>query len=338
MCVTGASGFIAGQVIKLLLTEGHQVCGTVRGAVDDQKYAYLLQLPRAGENLRLFVADLTRPGSFDAAIADCDYVIHMASPFLMETKSPQQELIDPAVKGTLNVLAACQKTDTVKRVVLTSSLAAISDGPDDNYVFSENDWNQKSSLKRNTYFYSKVLAERAAWDFVREHNTRFDLVALNPGMVLGESLGPAINGSNQVIRDLLSGVYPGIMALNFCMVDVCDVARAHMQALETPAARGRYLCSSDSMTMAEIVALLKTSGYSAYKLPKRDMSAGWISGLVKLLSYTQPKGAGDFIRSHLGKTMRVSNERASRQLGIEFRPVRETLLATIKDLQHWGHI
>lgn len=338
VCVTGASGFIAGQTIRELLVSGFKVRGTVRGEVDNSQYAYLKQLAGADENLELVPGDLTQPGSFDTAIAGCDFVIHAASPYLLETKNPQQEMVDPAVNGTLDVLRACSNTSSVKRVVLTSSLAAITDEPNDQHVFTETDWNSKSSLARNPYFYSKALAEQAAWQFMREQARGFDLVVLNPCMVIGESVGPGLNSSNQVVRDLLSGTYPGIMALNFCMVDVCDVARAHVIALDKDDADGRYICYSEAMTMGEIVDFLREAGYSNYRLPRRNMSASWISSVVKLLSYTQPSGAGDFIRSHLGKTMRISNTKICAELGMEFRPVRETLVDTVEDLIRQGHL
>jgi len=199
-------------------------------------------------------------------------------------------------------------------------------------------WNSKSSHKRNPFFYSKALAEQAAWHFMREQERDFELVVLNPCMVIGEALGPGLNSSNQVICDLLSGTYPGVMALNFCMVDVCDVARAHVLALEKQDAEGRYICFSEAMTMGEIVDYLREAGYSNYRLPKRDMRAGWISSFVKLLSYTQPSGAGDFLRSNLGKTMRISNAKICAELGVEFRPVRETLLDAVEDLIRQGHL
>lgn len=173
---------------------------------------------------------------------------------------------------------------------------------------------------------------------MREQTRGFDLVVLNPCMVIGEAIGPGLNSSNQVIRDLLSGIYPGVMALNFCMVDVCDVARAHVLALDKDDAEGRYICFSEAMTMGEIVDFLRQAGYSNYRLPRRDMSAGWISSFVKLLSYTQPSGAGDFIRSHLGKTMRISNAKICAELGVEFRPVHETLVDAVEDLIRQGHL
>lgn len=128
------------------------------------------------------------------------------------------------------------------------------------------------------------------------------------------------------------------MVLNFCMADVCDVARAHVLALNKDGVDGRYICYSEAMTMGEIVDFLREAGYSNYRLPRRDMSASWISSVVKLWSYTQTSGAGDFIRSHLGKTMRISNARICAELGMEFRPVRETLVDTVEDLIQQGHL
>lgn len=336
VCVTGASGFIAGQTIRALLEQGYNVRGTVRGDPDSTQYNYLRDLPQA-ERLSLLPADLTQPDSFDAAIAGCDYVLHTASPFLLEVKNPQHELVDPAVNGTLNVLRATQRADTVKRLVLTSSVAAITDEPDSHYVFTEQDWNRKSSLTRNAYFYSKVMAERAAWDFMSRQHTGFDMVALNPCVVIGKSLGPALNASNQLFRELLTGAFPGIMALNFCMVDVEDVARAHILAMENPDAEGRYICYSDAMTMAELVELLRQQGYSA-SLPVRDLSAGWMSALLRVLSYTQAKGSGDFIRARLGKTMRITNAKICAELDMTFRPVKDSVMATVADLEKWGHV
>lgn len=140
----------------------------MKGEVNDGQYAYLQQPPGAGEKLELVPGDLTQPGSFDTAIAGCDFVIHAASSYLLESKNPQQEMVDPAVNGTLDVLRACAKTPSVKRVVLISSIAAITDEPNDQHVFTETGWNSKFSLARNPYFYSKALAEQAAWNFMPE--------------------------------------------------------------------------------------------------------------------------------------------------------------------------
>ena len=122
-------------------------------------------------------------------------------------------------------------------------MAAVTDEPDSNRVLTEDDWNTRSSLERNPYYYSKTLAERGAWDFVRQRQPLFDSIAINPFLVIGPSLVPGLNTSNQVFVDLLKGTYPGIVGLTWGFVDVRDVAAAHVRAMDTPSASGRYICA-----------------------------------------------------------------------------------------------
>jgi len=143
VCVTGASGFIAAHVVKQLLEKGYKVKGTVRNLKNRSKYSYLDNLPGAGDRLELVEAELLKEGSFEEAVKGCAYVIHTASPYKIDVKNPQTDLVDPAVKGTLNVLRSCKNISSVKRVVLTSSFAAISDETEKNKVLSEGDWNEK---------------------------------------------------------------------------------------------------------------------------------------------------------------------------------------------------
>jgi dihydroflavonol-4-reductase len=336
VCVTGASGFIAAYIVRDLLAEGYRVRGTVRKSA--QNYPFLLNLPGAAENLELVEAELLRPEAYDRAIEGCDYVIHTASPYEINVKDPQQDLVDPAVNGTESVLESCLKAGSVKRVVFTSSIAAITDEPDSRNVFTEKDWNTMSSLERNPYHYSKTLAERAAWDFIMRKKPGFDLVVINPFMVIGPSLTPSLNTSNQIIRDIMIGVYPGIMDLNWGFVDVRDVARAHLLAMETVAASGRYLCSAEAMHMRELVALLKSSGYNRYALPKIDLSGSAGTLLMKILSYTQPRDTGTYIRSNIGRVMRYDNSKIRRELGISFMDVKKSIIETVEDMIKWGHL
>jgi len=212
ICVTGASGFIASYVIRELLDGGYAVRGTVRGLTKGNTYEYLTSFPGAAERLELVQAELLTEGSYDEAIAGCEYVIHTASPYVLDVKDPQLDLVDPALKGTLNVLQACAKAGSVKKVVLTSSVAAGFDEPVSGHVYAEKDWNETSSLTRNPYFYSKTLAERSAWEFVEKENPAFELVVINPGVVIGASLVPSLNTSNQILRDVLAGTYPMVMS------------------------------------------------------------------------------------------------------------------------------
>lgn len=337
VCVTGASGFIAAHLVQQLLAQGHTVVGTVRGTADN--YPYLTRLPGAKERLQLVQANLLEEGAFDAAVAGCDVVMHTASPYVVNVKDPQKELVDPALQGTTNVMRACAKANSVTRVVLTSSLAAITDEPDSDKVFSERDWNTKSNLKRNPYYYSKTLAEKAAWDFVAQQSPGFDLVVINPYMVIGPSLGPALNESNKVLRDMLSGVYPTIMSVNWGFVDVRDVAKAHVQAMNISDASGRYLVvSDDNLKMADVVDILKTHGYQDYKLPKVNMATPFGDKVMKLLSYTQPKGSGSYMRTHIGREMRYDNTKVKEELKMQFITAKESILAAAQDLLKWQHL
>jgi len=336
VCVTGASGFIAAHAVKQLLEKGYNVRGTVRGSAD--KYPYLTSLPGATKRLKLIQADLLKEGAFDDAVKDCEFVLHTASPYIVDVKDPQKELVTPAVNGTLNVLNACKKSASVKRVILTSSVAAITDEPDSNKVFSEADWNEKSSLKRNPYYFSKTQAEKAAWDFVKKQLTGFDLVVINPFMVIGPSLGPGLNESNKIFRDLLKGKFPTIMSVNWGIVDVRDVAATHIIAMETATASGRYLCVSDAMKMSEVVDFLKSNGYQKYRLPKVNLACKSGDKIMKLLSYTQPKGSGSYMRTHIGKNMRFTNAKVKSELGIQFIGIKESILAAVEDLFKWNHL
>lgn len=336
VCVTGASGFIASHIVSQLLQSGYRVRGTVRRS--PEHYPYLLQLPGAGERLELVMADLLIKESFHAAFRGCEYVIHTASPYVINVKDPAKELVEPALQGTIGVLEAARATGSVKRVVMTSSVAAVTDEPDSSNVFTERDWNTRSSLGRNPYHYSKTLAERAAWEFVTREKPGFDLVSINPSMVTGPSTGPEINTTNAMIRDILLGVYPGIMDLNWGFVDVRDTARAHILAMEIPEAAGRYICSAGLMHMRQLVELLRLSGYGDYPLPVRDLSGRIGSAIMMALSYTQPRDTGTYIRTHIGRSIRYGCSKIKQELGMTFMPVMESILEATDDMIRKGHL
>lgn len=332
--VSGASGYVATHVVERLLAAGHDVTGTVRNPADAAKVAPLRALPGA-ERLTLVAAELTDPDPFTAH-ADVDAIIHVASPYIIDVADPQRDLVDPAVEGTLSMLRAAARHPRVKRVVLTSSFAAVTDAPEDR-VLTEADWNTRSTLTRNAYYYSKTLAERAAWDFMAREKPGFTLVAINPFLVVGPSHTKSVNVSPQIMVDLFNGTYPAIMALNWGFVDVRDVADAHIAAMDHPAASGRYLCAAETRSMQDVVALMRAEGFTG-KLPKRDLSNPLGTMVAKLASYAQPRGVGSYLRSHLGRVPRFDNGKSRRDLGLTYRPVETTIRDTLNDLEKWGHI
>lgn len=333
VCVTGASGFVASWIVKQLLAAGYAVRGTVRDASKPEKYEYLTSLEGASERLELVSADLLKPETFTAAVEGCEMVMHTASPYVLTVEDAQKDLVDPAVLGTRGVLEACQAAG-VKRVVLTSSAAAITDEPEDR-IMNEEDWNEKSSLTRNPYYFSKVQAEKAAWEIAK---SGLDLVVVNPVVVWGPSLTPGLNTSNKILADLLGGQYPGIVNVSWAMVDVRDVAQAHIKAMETPEAKGRYLCTHLTVSMREVVGRYRELGFSQYKLPKIGLDSSIGDFVVLLSSYFQPAGTRSFLKTNLGKPPIYTNAKITEGLGLEFRDMDTTLTETANDLLKWGHL
>lgn len=337
VAVTGATGFIGSEIVKALLDRGHTVHGTVRDPDNAAKVDPLSTLSGASDRLTLFKADLLDSKSFDAAFEDCDVVMHVASPYVVDVEDAQRDLVDPALNGTRSALAAANASD-VKRVVLTSSAAAITDEPEDR-VYTEADWNEKSTLHRNPYYYSKMLAERAAWRFVEEDDPTFDLVVINPTGVIGPSIGSGLSTTSQIIADLLNGgVYPAIIDITFPYVDVRDVAEAHVRAAENPEASGRYICSNELVSLERTVDVLNRNGFDTYKLPKIKLTSSFGSLLVKQLARFQRPGSRSFIETNLGRTLTLDTSKIQRGLGMEFRDIDTSIIETANDLLRWGHV
>jgi dihydroflavonol-4-reductase len=336
VCVTGASGFVASWLVRELLERGVHVRGTVRRA---SSVPHLQSLPGAKDRLELVEADLLAPASFEAAVQGCAVVFHTASPYVIQVDDPQRDLVDPAVNGTRGVLAACRRAPTVARVVLTSSMAAVTDEPGADRVLTEADWNEKSTLQRNPYYLSKTLAERAAWAFMTREHPAFDLVAMNPFVIMGPSLSPGLNVSNKIVADLVNGVYPGILSMTWGIVDVRDVAHAHVRAAEVRSAHGRYLLAQEAVSMRTIVGWLRDAGYgTGTRLPSRGLDNPFGNLLVRLNSYVQPAGVGSYLRTHIGRVPRYDMRKAREELGLSLRPTRDTVLDTARDLERQGHI
>jgi dihydroflavonol-4-reductase len=173
---------------------------------------------------------------------------------------------------------------------------------------------------------------------VAEEKPGFDLVVLNPFIVIGPSRVPTLGTSNKMLVDLLSGAYPVIMSLVWGFVDVRDVARAHVLAMENRTASGRYLCANETITMREVVTMLRENGYSGYRLPRIGLDSPIGDVLMRLAAHTRPRGVSDYLRTHIGRRLRFDNTKIRRDLGLEFRPLTATILDTTQDLERWGHL
>ncbi|MCC6006859.1 MAG: NAD-dependent epimerase/dehydratase family protein, partial [Rhodobacteraceae bacterium] len=262
---------------------------------------------------------------------------HTASPYVINPRDPVRDLLEPARRGTLAALEVAAASPRVRRVVLTSSMAAITDAPDGR-ILTEQDWNTSSSTRRNPYHHSKTEAERAAWAFMDQHRPGFDLVAINPFVVIGPAHSRRINTSNRILVDVLRGVYPAILAIEWGMVDVRDVARAHLEALRPEVPAGRYICAGETIDMTALVAHMAARNHQGARLPRARLTGGMGTALMKLAALSQPAGARSYLRTHLGGKVRYDTTRIRQAMGLEFRPLTGTLDDTLDDLAQWGHI
>jgi dihydroflavonol-4-reductase len=335
--VSGATGFIASHIIQQLLDSGHRVRGSVRNLRKTEDLAFLRDLSGAADRLELVEADLLKPRAFQGQLDGCDLVMHTASPYVLDVRDPQRDLVDPAVRGTRSMLEACAGTTGITRVILTSSMAAVTDEPDERRVLTENDWNTKSTLTRNPYYLSKTLAEREAWAFVDAQRPAWKLIVINPFMVIGPSLSKALNTSNKVIADLLNGVYPAIPGLAWGAADVRDVALAHLRAMDAPDAHGRYICAAETVSARHITTLLRTHGYAGYRLPRINLDHPVGHRLARLAAYMQSRGARQYLQTHVGRVPRFDNSKGRRDLSLTYRPIDQTILEAAADLVRWGH-
>ena len=336
--VTGATGYVAAEIVRQLLDAGYKVRGTTRDVARAREEGHLTGLAGADQRLELVEADLMEPGAFDGAVMGCEYVMHVASPYVIDVDDPQRDLVDPAVDGTRSVLAAAAAAGTVRRVVLTSSFVAMSGAPK-NGVWTEEDWNDLSTLDDSPYSYSKTLAERAAWDFVSRNDVGFDLVVINPTGIIGPSVVERLNQTPALYAGLTRGEMPGIIDLSFPTVDVRDVALAHIRAMENPDASGRYLCSAEVASIRRIVEAARAAGIGdRYKLPTINLDGAAGTALMRILANFQPKGVRAFLKRSLGAEWELDTSKVRGELGIEFRDIDRSIVETFEDLERWGHL
>ena len=307
---------------------------TVRpGTSADRRQALLSLADTRPGSLGLHEADLGARDGFDDAVAGCRTVFHVASPFLLpeQITDPEREVLLPAIDGTRHVLGAVADAPSVRRVVLTSTVGAVFGDYADvrempGGVLREDVFNTSSTLANNPYHYAKTLAEREAWRLARAQQ-RWDLVAVNPGLVLGPTLWPgSSSGSLFLMDELFAGrLFFGVPDISFTVVDVREVAYAHVAAAEQPEANGRYLLAHREMvSMHDIARIVRGNGATGWRVPRHRVP-DWAVRLVGPQFGLTP----DYLRGHLGIRFTVDNQRGIDELGVAYRPVADT----VRD--HW---
>jgi nucleoside-diphosphate-sugar epimerase len=333
--VTGGSGFIGSHCILQLLATGHHVRTTVRNLKREGEVRAMLKQGGAkpGDRLSFFATDLENDAGWPQAVAGCEYVLHVASPLPPNMPKREDELIVPAREGTLRVLRAARDAG-VKRVVLTSSFAAIGYGhPPRKTPFNETDWTDLNGDGVYAYVKSKTLAEGAAWNFIANQGGGLELSVVNPVGVFGPVLGPDYSASILLVQRLMDGAIPCVPRLYFGVVDVRDVADLHIRAMTHPAAKGeRFLAvAGDFMSMLDIAKVLKSRmGASAKRVPTRELP-NW---LVRIAALRDP--AIKLILPELGKPKNATNEKAKRLLAWESRSNEDSIVATAESLVRLG--
>ncbi|KAK8593817.1 hypothetical protein V6N13_042613 [Hibiscus sabdariffa] len=304
VCVTGATGFIASWLVNLLLQRGYTVNATVRDPNDRKKTEHLLSLEGASERLHLFKAELLEEGCFDSVVEGCVGVFHTASPCYFAVKDPQVEMIEPAVKGTLNVLRSCAKVPSIRRVIITSSLAAVvlAGKPLADDVVVDETWFSDPVICekfKQWYMLSKTLAEKAAREFSEKNGV--DMVTIHPpinGVRASFTANWAETFSNSALR----------------WVDVRDVANAHILAFERPSACGRYCVAGKSVHTTELLKILREL-YPDLSLPERCSDEK--QSMPAFPAFP---------------TFQVSQERV-KSLGINFIPLEVSIKDTVDSLK-----
>lgn len=328
--VTGASGFIAKHCIVKLLNEGYAVRGSLRtpGRAEEVRAAIATKAPT--DDLSFVTLDLMSDDGWEAAAKGCTFVQHVASPFPNAAPNDENDLIVPAREGALRAVRAAAKAG-VKRVVLTSSMAAIAYGHRDkgeDYVYTEDDWTNLDGGV-SAYIKSKTIAERAAWDFMESKAAGdMQLSVINPGAVLGPCLDKTFSTSGEVVRKLLAGEVPACPDIGFTMIDVRDVADAHFNAMTLPVAAGRrYMLVEGFAKMLDVSKVLYEAGY---KTPTKKLP----NFMVRLLAIFDKTVR--MITDGLGRDEKIDNTRLREELGISPRSIKEMTLSMAETMVEYG--
>ena len=320
VCITGATGFIGAHITRSFLAAGINVRAAVRSP---DKAAFLLELPGPGR-LEVVVADLLRPETWIGAIAGCEGLIHTAAHVVLASKDPERDIITPAVEGTRAVLDAAARAGTVRRVVLTSSVAAVGGSRKAaTRPLTEADWNLEATIERAPYEVAKTREEQLAVELTQQHQ-QWDLVTINPAMVLGPVLSPPhLKASPVVVRDILLGRRGWLPDITTGVVDVREVAAAHLAAWRHPSAYGRYILSKCSVSVKELSEML------ARRYPERGIRYRHVPKLLAALGGAFTPGLSVPVMWELiGFNADFDGSRAVRELGVVYRELGETVADT----------
>ena len=331
--VTGGSGFIALHCIDQLLEKGFMVRTTIRSeSRKDEINKAMEKYPNLHQNLEFHICDLLEDKGWDAAVDGCDYVLHVASPFILEVPSDEDVLIRPAVDGTLRVLNACSKAN-VKKVVLTSSVAAVAYGHGKEKTFDESDWSNTGDDSGITpYAKSKTLAEKAAWEFVEKlgADNKFDFTVINPVGVFGPMLTSDMGTSNSLVSKLINGELPACPATHMGYVDVRDVAKAHIfSMLNSSTNDKRIIVSESEMFFVDVGRILNDAGFK--KSPTKQMP-NW---LVKFLALFIKELSG--VTKSLGKRVDTDKSLAKSLFDWEYISAKDSIIDTAEQLSTSDH-
>ncbi|MGV8841075.1 MAG: NAD-dependent epimerase/dehydratase family protein [Bauldia sp.] len=331
--VTGARGFIAKHCIAALLERGYRVRGTLRDSSDEGEVRMAVATKAdAGDRLGFAKADLTSDVGWDDVMRGCTAVLHVASPYPINQPRDVNEVVRPAREGTLRVMRAARAAG-VKRVVLTSSVAAIAAGRTDKTRFDESDWSNVAARDINAYSLSKTLAERAAWDAVADGKGP-ELAVINAGQVFGPPLDANVQTSGEMIGNFLRGKYPLVSKFGLPVVDVRDVVAAHIAALEKPGAAGQRFIVADEFLWFTDIGRILGEAFPAYR---KRMPRGELPNFVsRLMAPFRPDVAA--VKGDLGRLWEVTSEKAKRVLGVTIRPAREAVVTMADALIRFGRM
>ena len=326
--LTGATGYLGSQILKNLLEKGYEVRITTRNESKTAGENWLKPyLKEYIDKLSIHYGDLMEDGSFDEVMKGAKGLIHAASPFKIDgIKDAKKELIEPAKKGTRNVIQSAENAKTITSIVVTSSVAAIyGDAIDiklhDEGVFNEKHWNVTSSESHQPYSFSKTEAEKEAWRL--NDGKGWTLSTVNPGFILGPAVTDRDDSTSiQMVTNLLNGKFKqGVPDLYFSVVDVRDVAEAHVKALEHEKS-GRFICTNKSLSLLQVADKLNEEvGHEFKKIPKKNLP----TFLTYLVGPLMAGFSWPYLRKNLGVPVLFSNEKIREELKIEFRPVNQTL-------------